>query len=55
MVNALGLARRKCQVTGTNTLIQYFAMFTSVMSQKYPETVPELLAYMVSIMKVNSD
>ena len=54
-VNPLGLARRKRQVTDINTWIWCFAMFTSVMSRKCPETVPELQAYMVPIMKASSE
>lgn len=51
-VNPLGLAHQKRQVTDINTWIRCFATFTSMMSCKCPETMPEL---QVSIMKASSE
>ena len=48
--SAMALTRRKRQVTDVNTWVQGFAVYTSVLSLKHPEVVPELLAYMVSII-----
>ena len=52
--SSLALTRMKRQVTDVNTWVQCFAVYTSVHSRKHPEVVPELLAYMVSIMKAGS-
>ena len=53
--SSMALTRRKRQVTDVNTWVQCFAVYSSVLSRKHPEVVPELLAYMVSIMKAGSE
>ena len=47
--NKQAAARRRCQVTEIFTWVQCFCTYTSVLSQSSPETVPELLAYLVTI------
>ena len=49
--NPLGGVRRRRQVTDVHTWVQCFAVYIGVMSQKYPEAVPELLAYMILIVR----
>lgn len=53
--NPLGVVRRKRQITDIHTWIQCFASFVSVQSLKYPEAVPDLLAYMTSIMRASRE
>ena len=42
-------------MTEVNTWVRCFAVYTSMLSWKHPEVVPELLAYMVSVMKAGSE
>ena len=55
MDNKQAAARRRRQVTEIFTWVQCFATYTSVLSGSYPETVPELLAYLVTITRVSQD
>ena len=55
MDNKQAAAQRRCQVTEIFTWVQCFATYTSVLSGNYPETVPELLAYLVTITRVSQD
>ena len=49
--NPLGVVRRWQQVTEVNTWVQCFAVYIGVMWHKFPEAVPELLAYMILIVR----
>eukprot|EP00731_Ephydatia_muelleri_P016296 Em0009g720a len=49
--NPLGVVRRRRQITDVDTWVQCFAVYIGVMSHKYPEAVPELLAYMILIVR----
>ena len=48
--NPLGVVRQKRHITDAHTRIQCLAMYVSVTSRMHPKSVPELLAYMISIM-----
>ena len=48
---SLGVVRRRRQITDVHTWVQCFAVYVGVMSHKYPEAVPELLAYMILIVR----
>ena len=47
--------RRKRPITSLNAWIQCFAVYVGVLSRKYPEAVPELLAYMVAVVRASED
>ena len=47
--------RRKRTVTDVATWVQCFAMYTSVMSIAHPGEVPELLAYLIFILRASQD
>ena len=47
--------RRPRQVTEIFTWIQCFASYTSVLSTRFRDCVPELMAYMVTITRVSRD
>ena len=49
--NLLGVVRRRRQITDVLTWVQCFAVYVGVMSRRYPEAVPELLAYMIQIVR----
>eukprot|EP00731_Ephydatia_muelleri_P006555 Em0003g803a len=49
--NPLGVVRRRRQITDVDTWVQCFAVYIGAMSHKYPEAVPELLAYMILIVR----
>ena len=49
--NPLGGVRRRRQITDVHMWVQYFAVYIGVMSQKYPEAVPELFAYIILIVR----
>ena len=53
--NPLALGRRRRQVTDIHTWIQCFASYVSVMSMRFPEAVPDLLAYMIAIMRASRE
>ena len=48
-------ARRKRAVTDIATWLQCFATYTSVMSTAHPQAVPELLAYLIFILRASQD
>ena len=48
-------ARRKRAVTDIATWVQCFATYISVMSTSHPGAVPELLAYLIFILRVSQD
>ena len=48
-------ARRKSQVTDLVTWTQCFAVYVAVMAGKHPEAVPELMAYLISIVRASQD
>ena len=50
-----GVQRRKRAVTDIATWVQCFATYISVMSTPHPEAVPELLAYLIFILRVSQD
>ena len=45
----------KKKVANILTWVQCFMVYTSVMASKNPETVPELLAYLVCILRNSQD
>ena len=47
--------RRRCPVTEVIPWIHCFAAYTSVMSRRFPESVPELLAYMTGIIRASRE
>ena len=47
--------RRKRAVTDIATWIQSFSTYTSVMSTAHPRAVPELLAYLIFILRASQD
>ncbi len=47
--------RRARQVTEITTWIQCYACYVSVLATKFPEAVPELMAYLVTISRVSQD
>ncbi|KAL5502454.1 hypothetical protein EMCRGX_G009230 [Ephydatia muelleri] len=51
LTNPLGVVRRLRQITDVHTLVQCFAVYIGVMSHKYPEAVPELLVYVILIVR----
>ena len=50
-----GTHRRKRTVTDIATWVQCFATYTSVLSGPYPDSVPELLAYLIFILRTSQD
>ena len=48
-------ARRKRPVTELKMWLQCFAIYVAVISGKHPEVVPELMSYMVSIIRASED
>ena len=50
-----GASRRKRAVTDIATWIQCFATYISVMSTPHPQAVPELLAYLIFILRASQD
>lgn len=50
-----GTHRRKRAVTDVATWVQCFATYTSVMSGPHPGSVPELLAYLIFILRASQD
>lgn len=50
-----GSYRRKHTVTDIATWVQCFATYTSVLSGPYPTAVPELLAYLIFILRTSQD
>lgn len=48
-------ATRKKKVTNILTWVQCFAVYTSVMAAKHPEATPELMAYLICILRVSQD
>ena len=50
-----GGTRRKRTVTDIATWLQCFATYTSVMSTSHPQAVPELLAYLIFILRASQD
>ena len=48
------LARKK-KVTNIMTWVQCFVVYTSVMAAKHPEATPELMAYLICILRVSQD
>ena len=50
-----GANRRKRPVMELNAWLQCFAVYVGVLSAKHPEAVPELLAYMVAIIRACED
>ena len=48
-------ARRKRAVTDIATWLQCFATYTSVMSTAHPQAVPELLAYLIFVLRASQD
>ena len=53
--NPLGVVRRRRQITDVLTWVQCFAVYVGVMSRRYPEAVPELLAYMIQIVRARRE
>jgi hypothetical protein len=53
--NPLGVMRRRRQITDVLTWVQCFAVYIGVMSRRYPEAVPELLAYMILIIRTSRE
>ena len=47
--------RRRRPVTELIPWVQCFAAYTSVMSRRFPESVPELLAYMTGIIRASGE
>lgn len=47
--------RRKRPITQLNTWLQCFAIYTGVMAVKNPADIPELMAYMVAIIRASED
>jgi hypothetical protein len=47
--------RRKRAITDIATWIQCFATYVSVMSTPHPQSVPELLAYLIFILRASQD
>ena len=47
--------RRKRTITDIATWIQCFATYVSVMSTPHPQSVPELLAYLIFILRASQD
>ena len=47
--------RRPKQVTDFTTWLQCFAAYTSVLAGTHPAAIPELMAYLVTISRVNQD
>ena len=45
----------KKKVTNIMTWVQCFAMYTSVIAAKHPEATPELMAYLICILRVSQD
>ena len=50
-----GSSRRKRPVTDLKTWLQCFAIYVGVLSAKHPEAVPELMSYMVAIIRASED
>ena len=48
-------SRRKRPVTELNTWLQCFAIYVGVIAAKHPGAVPELMSYMVAIIRVCED
>lgn len=48
-------ARRRRQVTEIFTWIQCFCTYVGVLGGKHPESVPELMAYLITITRVSQD
>jgi len=48
-------ARRSRKVTDIFSWLQCYATYASVLGPQYPEAIPELLAYMASIIRVSQD
>ena len=53
--NKQAAAHRCHQVTEIFTWVQCFCIYTSVQPTSAPEAVPELLAYLITITRVNQD
>ena len=47
--------QKRRQVTKIHSWVQCFAMYISVMTRTHPEAVPELLAYMIGIVRASQD
>ena len=50
-----GVSRRKRAITDIATWVQCFATYISVMSTPHPQAVPELLAYLIFILRASQD
>ena len=48
-------ARRRRQVTEIFTWLQCFCTYVSVLASKHPESMPELMAYIITITRVSQD
>ena len=55
MSQKAGTSRCKRPVTELNAWLQCFAVYVAVLSAKHPEAIPELLAYMVAIIRACED
>ena len=53
--NRAGANRRKRPITEINVWLQCFAVYVGVMSAKHPEAIPELMAYMVAVIRACED
>ena len=47
--------RRRKKVTDINVWLQCYALYTSVLATQDPEAIPELLAYLITILRVSQD
>jgi len=50
-----GVSRRRRTVTDIATWVQCFATYVSVMSSAHPQAVPELLAYLIFVLRASQD
>ena len=50
-----GSSRRKRPVSDLKSWLQCFAIYVGVLSAKHPEAVPELMSYMVAIIRASED
>jgi hypothetical protein len=48
-------SRKRKKVTDINVWLQCYALYTSVLASKHPQAIPELLAYLITILRVNQD
>ena len=55
MGTKLGVVRRKRAITDVATWVQCFATYVSVLSTPHPQAVPELLAYLIFILRASQD